>query len=158
MFFRQSKNRGQKLLLCFSFLKAFLKECIKHDENFPFFHCACVVGGLFEASPSGWRPPSLLSCDAGDETWLTNFNKQVPAVGRRGEGESVLKSAIYSVFCIQPAQPGLIRQDFARSQRADKTLPVLPLLLRCCSQTFMLLPDDISFPAGINNLKQSPLH
>lgn len=149
----------------FSFLESISERMYKTWWKFSFFPfsffplCLCCWGGLFEAYPSGWRPPSLLSCDAGDETWLTNFNKQVPAVGR-GVGGWVGSKVRY-LFCIlysagstwfDPA--GLLHLHIGQIKHFQLCLE----LLRCCSQTFMLLLDDISFPAGINSLKQSPLH
>lgn len=115
--------------------------------NLSFFLLCLCCGDRFEAPPSGWRPPSLLPCDAGDETWLTNFNKLSLCWW-------VARSAcdgVWYAICIYPPRPGLIRQDRYAFTWCGKTCPALPSAVQMLpSQISMLLPD-ISFPAVIDS-------
>lgn len=104
----KTEDKKHFILCSFFFSLTISERMYKTIKIVLFFCCACVVGGPFEASPSGWRPPSLLSCDASDETWLTNFNKQVPAVD---QGVGWAGSQVRYLFCRQPARPALTRQD-----------------------------------------------
>lgn len=159
MFLRlQSQNRGQKTFsFMFSSLLTITERMYKTWLKFSFFLlCLCCWGGpLKHLHLAEGHLHSFPVMQVMKPAWQTLTSRSLLSVG--GWSEWVLKSAIYSAFSqLDLLWPG---RTAAHSHGADKTLPALPSTVEMLeSQTFMQLPDDISFSAGIDSLKQSPLH
>lgn len=71
----ESQNTGQKNPPFFKKKKTLSERMFKAWLNFFLLRLRLCCRDRFDVFPSGWRPPSLPSCDAGDRTQLTTFNK-----------------------------------------------------------------------------------
>lgn len=70
-----TKHRTKKSSLFFKKKKTLSERMFKAWLNFFLLRLRLCCRDRFDVFPSGWRPPSLPSCDAGDRTQLTTFNK-----------------------------------------------------------------------------------
>lgn len=152
----KTEDKKHFIWCSFFFLWPFLKECIKQLKLSFFSVVPVLLGGpLKHLHLAEGHLRSFPVMQVMKPGWQTLTSRSLLSI--RGWGEQVLKSAIYSaVSRLHLLWPG---RTAAHSHGADKTITALPSTVEMLqNQTFMLLPDDISFPAGIDSLKQSPLH